>query len=160
MTNFICWQTLFVSVPPSLRISDSASILHVGPNATDRVVTCVSRGSRPKPSMKWYKNGQLLNTPQPSFQFPGIRRHLDYQNDTKGFTISVFYVEIHPDYYLVESVLTMSSEWYQNLDILTCQASTEVDTIAKTVLLTKPGKLENKNSLYWNLIQKIHVGLF
>ena len=98
--------------------------------------------------MKWYKNGQLLNTPQPSFQFPGIRRDLDYQNDTEGFTISVFYVEVHPDYYLVESVLTMSSEWYQNLDILTCQASTEVDTIVKTVLLTKPGKLESKNSLY------------
>ena len=117
--------SLYILVPPSPHISPSARPLHT----TDRAVSCLSGYSRPKSSLKWYRNGRLLNV----------------QNDTRGFTISESLVATTvtggSDLFLVDSVLTMASDWYKNLDVLTCQASTGVDTVVDTLILSEPGNL-------------------
>ena len=116
---------MYISVKPSLQISDSAGFLQVGSTTTDRMLTCISGITRPKPKLKWYRNGI----------------HLLDRNDTNGFSISESTTEYLLELFLVESVLTMSSDWYQNLDIFTCQASNEaIHSVVRTVILSKPGK--------------------
>ena len=116
---------MYIAVKPSLQISDSAGFLQVGSTTKARMLTCISGITRPKPKLKWYRNGI----------------HLVDLNDTNGFSLSESTTEHLLQLFLVESILTMSSDWYQNLDVFTCQASNEAsDSVVRTVILSKPGK--------------------
>ena len=99
---------------PSLNISDSADLPQADVNTTGRSLACISGLSRPKPTLTWYRNGVPLGD----------------EDDTRGFTIFESYTEQHPDLFIVKSILTMSTDWYEDLDVFTCQASNDVD--AKT----------------------------
>ena len=108
------------AVTPSLIISDSAAS---GITKRDHKLTCNSGVSRPVPTLNWYKNGLALLL----------------GNNTQGYSISHSITSYSGDLYIVESVLTIQRSWYNDGDVVTCQASNDAsfEIVATTLILSK-----------------------
>ena len=138
------------AVTPSLFVSESAVS---GNTNQDHILTCNSGVSRPEPTLKWYKNGLVL----------------PIGNNTQGYAISHSTTSYSGDLYVVQSVLTIQNSWYNNGDVVTCQASSNEVTfeiVSKTVILSKPntGKTfifirPSSDGTYYGMVMSVRPGL-